>query len=192
MAKFNSKQAKVKEDGTLEDVSGNTIKVGDKGYYLFKARVEKGGVFTRKVRTSADYEKELAKRTPLSFRWFKALLGKKNLSIDRNGYKAVIESIVAGTFNISKVYEVLVKYKKKTVNATVVNVADGKETDFTKAILEREARKEANEKARAEKKAQKIAEKRAKLEKSIAEKQAKIQKMIAVEEAKVEAMKKSL
>ena len=189
---FNYKEATIKEDGTLVDNAGNTIPVGSKGYALFKARVEAKGVFARKKKSVEEHKQDLEKKSPLSYKWFKALTGSMGIGIDRSGYKAVIESIKSGKFSMEKVLETLKKYKKKNISATIVYVADGKETDFTRKILEKEARKEARLREQEERRLKKQAEIKAKAEEQLVKARAKLEMLKRKEEERIRQIEKKL
>ncbi len=189
---FDVKNAKVEADGTLVDKSGNKIAVGTKGYVLIKARVKSGGTFTRKKKSKADFKSDLENKRVGTFKWYKGVFGMKGYTINKSGYNAITQSIIAGNLNLAKVYEVMVTYKKKCVSSTIIDVSNGKKTKESEAILKREANKELRAKEKETRNNKKLAEKNAKFEKQIREIEAKKSKLLAQQDAKIIALKKSM
>lgn len=194
---FDYSKGKVNEDGSLTDGT-NTIAVGSNGYHLAKARILAGGNFARKQKNEADYKADISKRQKGSYKRLKAVLGAKGLNIDKSGYNALMEDLENGTL-LDKYTDVMTRYRKKTLSQNIVDVANGKETKFTKKVLAKEQSRVARETERAERKAAKEAEKLQKAEARIAaqkmkEEQRKAEKLAKIQmaEAKLAAQKKEL
>ena len=165
MAKFNYKNAKVEADGTVTD-GVTSFQPNQPGYHLVKARVDAGGTFTRKVKTTADYKAELGKRTPGTFKWVRAKLKVAGFTIDKSGYNAILEDLV--TIAKEKYQPTLKAFNMKVISQDVVDMSNGIETAKTKAKLEAE-------KVKQERKDQLAAAKKAKEEEKIAKMKARLE-----------------
>lgn len=182
---FNIKTGKVNEDGSITD-GNTTIKQGEDGYYLLKARIEAGGKFPRKVMSDAEMKAEKDKKSQGTFKRVKLSMKLKGYDVDRSGYRAMMTALEEGVLNMEKVFETLETYNNKVISETIVDISLGKETEKTKKRLELMRAKEERQKETAERKAKKLQEKIAKREKRLAEQRARAEKKIAEQQAKLQ------